>query len=148
MVWTILQTLGKKDIWLSYLPIASDNKNWWFCREDLDNLGENKENYDASWLPLASMDKKKGQNTLRDKINWLLASVNMVKDNNELSDKTDRHQMHISSLNIFKCALKEICFPYTKEQKLRKFNPKFSLKVGWITKKIKSQPLKVWTVKV
>lgn len=73
MVWTILQTLGKKDIWLSYLPIASDNRNWWFCREDLDNLGENKENYDASWLPPASMDKAKGQNTLHDKINWLLA---------------------------------------------------------------------------
>lgn len=49
----------------------------------------NKETGDGSWLLLASLDElTKEENELCDKINPLLASQNMVKDNNKLGNKT------------------------------------------------------------
>lgn len=60
------------------------------------------------WLPLASLDKLTVEkNEVHDKIIQLLAPWNMVKDNNELGDKTDRLQMHINRAKDSECALKE-----------------------------------------
>lgn len=60
-------------------------------------------------LLLASLDKltKEKDDEICDKINQLPESQEMVKDNNELSDKTDQFQLCIYSLKISKCALEE-----------------------------------------
>lgn len=46
-------------------------------------------------------------NEHRDKIDQLLVSQGSVKNNNDLSDKTDLFQMHRNSLQVAKCALGE-----------------------------------------
>jgi len=61
----------------------------------LDILWKNKEKDDVGQLiDKLTMEK----NELHDKINQLLASQNIVKNNNELSNKTDQPQVQIHSL--------------------------------------------------
>lgn len=57
---------------------------------------------------LASLDKlTMKSNEHQDKIDQLLVSRDSVKNNNDLSDKTDLFQMHRNSLQVAKCALGE-----------------------------------------
>jgi hypothetical protein len=59
--------------------------------------GKIRKTIDAGWLFLASLDKMtKEENELCDKINQHLAFQIMVKENYELSGKTDWFQMHIT----------------------------------------------------
>lgn len=68
---------------------------------------ENKNN-DADWLLLVSVNKlTQEKNELCEKINQLLASQNMVKDNNELRDKIECLQMYVYSLKGSQCALED-----------------------------------------
>lgn len=65
----------------------------------------------TGWLLLPSLDKlAKERNEFCDKINQLLSSHNMESEkssNSEVSEKTDRLQMHMSSLKVSKCDLGE-----------------------------------------
>ena len=54
------------------------------------------------------MEVKISKNELYDKINQL---HNTVKDNNEVSDKTDYLQMEINNLKVSMCALEKNLLP-------------------------------------
>jgi hypothetical protein len=62
---------------------------------------KNKENVVAALLLLAYLNiLTKKNNEVYDKISQLLESQNMVKDNNDISDKTDSLQMLMNSVRV------------------------------------------------
>ena len=92
-----------------------------------DSLWNITENDDASSLFFAYLDRlSEDRKEFPEKLKQLLASQNIGKDNDKLSDKTKWLQMHINSLNVSKYALEEIFFPSTIELKLQKIKSKHS----------------------
>lgn len=85
-----------------------------------DNLWKNKGNNDSGQLFLASLGKLTKEKTeFHAKIKQLLASQNVVKNNNEFSSNNDQLQMHVNSLKVSMCVLEErIISPVATDLKL------------------------------
>lgn len=89
------------------LPFVCNNEFGDPFYETFDSLRKNKENDAGQWV-LASLNKlTKGRDELHDRINQLPAYQNMVKDNNEFSDKIDVLHIYIKSVKGSKCALEK-----------------------------------------
>lgn len=89
------------------LPFVCNNEFGDPFYETFYSLRKNKENDAGQWV-LASLNKlTKGRDELHDRINQLPAYQNMVKDNNEFSDKIDVLHIYIKSVKGSKCALEK-----------------------------------------
>lgn len=88
----------------------------------------------------------KEKNVLLNKINRLLVSQNIMKNNNVLSDKSGRLQIHINSVKVSKCALEETP-PAAIAQGEENQTKAVIIRLTNLQRKIKSQPQRVVVVK-